>query len=143
MNNIKHILCISLLFVGYSIHGMDTSSSAKATIKKEIENRYNELLIDFNNEVNEASLGIEDPEQLRAFLDLAYSPETQQKLRRQAEADVAASRLVKDSLERSKKQHTSPEKPKFKKTLPSSRTSTRRKGQAENTPTINRPLNFD
>jgi len=115
----KHILYISLLFVGYNIHGMDTPSSEKKVIKKEIQARYNQLLSDFNNEVNEAALSI-DPEQLQTFLDLAYSPATEQKLMEQAEADVAASRLARrNPSNKSGMHHTSPQKKSQpSKTLP-------------------------
>ena len=111
MNNMKLIVYISLLFVGYNIHAMDTSkSSEKAMIKKEIQARYNELLSNFNNEVNEAALSI-DPEQLQTFLDLAYSPATEKKLMEQAEADVAASRLARrNQSDKSGMHHTSPQK---------------------------------
>lgn len=147
MNNIKHALYISLLFVGYGIQAMDTpyakKSAEKTAIQREIHNRYVELVNDFNNEVSTAALGINDPEELQAFLARAYSPATQEILKQQAEADVAGLRLAERStFGKSGMHHTSPEKPKYKKTLPSSRT-TQRKKSTQNTPTAKRQLDFD
>lgn len=148
MKNIKYGLYISLLCVGYSIQAMDTppvkiSRSEKAAIQREIHNRYMELVSDFNNEVSTAALSIEDPEQLEAFLARAYSPETQEILRKQAEADIAGTRLAERStFGKSGMHHTSPEKPKPSKTLPSSRT-TQRKKSPTNTPPAKRQLDFD
>jgi hypothetical protein len=123
MNIGKYALCISLFLFGHNLTGMDKPSKRMkldAAQQQQLNNAIQQALVNHNMEVTEAAAQIEDNAQREAFLNLAYSEETYQKVIAQAKTEFAASQLMPSTMHNTNGiQHTSPQKPKPSKTLPS------------------------
>lgn len=122
MNMRKYALYMSLFLFGYNLTAMDKPSKRMkltAAQQEQLNEAIQQALINHNLEVSAAAREIEDDAQLEAFLNLAYSEQTYQKVVDQAKAEFAASQLMSGSMPISSGiQHTSPQKPKPSKTLP-------------------------
>ena len=125
-------------------HDSLEEESMNLDLQVDIIDRYSQLRGYLKFTANEEAAKLSDEEHQIEFLAAVNSEETREELLMQATYDVAAFRLIpSNQLKNTGIQHTSPQKPKPNKTLPSSRASTRRKKPSTNTPTAKRQLDFD
>jgi len=109
MNIIKYMFYIGLFVTGYNAYAMEQDTNAHNLLVREVLHK---KLNDFEFEVNYAALSILDDRDRLTFLDFAYSQNTFDELKKQAEAEVAAKMLLANKQNLNNQLlYTSPTKP--------------------------------